>query len=101
MSDSGRRPLRQRFFGVGLQGRLMMATAAMVLMAGGLLTYRAIAAIREGFHWTAEAQAGSIARAYAFGLSPAVLQSEERLRKRASRLLSLHPDPTASTLVHV
>jgi diguanylate cyclase (GGDEF)-like protein len=101
MSNSGRRSLRQRFFGVGLQGRLMMATAAMVLLAGGFLTYRANAAITDGFRWTAEAQAGSIARAYAFGLSPADLQSEERLRKRATRLLAAHPDLTAATLVHV
>jgi diguanylate cyclase (GGDEF)-like protein len=101
MSNSGRRSLRQRYFGVGLQGRLMMAIAAMVLLAGGFLTYRANAAISDAFRWTAEAEAGSIARAYAFGLGPDDLASEERLRKRASRLVGVHPDLTAATLVHV
>src|SRR5829696_1837124 len=101
MSNSGRRSLRQRFFGVGLQGRLMMAIAAMVLLAGGFLTFRANAAISDAFRWTAEAEAGSIARAYAFGLGPDDLQSEERLRKRASRLVGVHPDLTAATLVRV
>ena len=41
MSNSGRPSLRQRLFGVGLQGRLMLAVTAMVLLAGGFLTYRA------------------------------------------------------------
>ena len=43
----------------------------MVLLAGGFLTYRANAAISDAYRWTAEAEASSIARAYAFALTPA------------------------------
>ena len=94
MSNSGRPSLRQRLFGVGLQGRLMMAVAAMVLLAGGFLTYRAIAAISDAYRWTAEAEAASIARAYAFGLTPADLASEAQpAQARAPRLTRRAPRP--------
>src|ERR687897_2177158 len=98
MPSPSRRSLRQRCFGVGLQGRLMMAIAAMVLLAGSFLTYRANAAISDAYRWTAEAEAGSIARAYAFGLTPADLQSPERLRKRAQRLSAVHPDLRSASI---
>jgi diguanylate cyclase (GGDEF)-like protein len=99
MSNSGRSSLRQRLFAVGLQGRLMMAVAAMVLLGGGVLTYRANAAISDAYRWTAEAQAAAIARAYAFGLTPADLASEARLRKRAQRLTAVHPDLMSAAIV--
>jgi diguanylate cyclase (GGDEF)-like protein len=101
MSKAGRPSLRQRLFGVGLQGRLMMAIAAMVLLAGSFLTYRANAAISDAYRWTTEAEAGSIARAYAFGLTPADLESEARLRKRAQRLSAVHPDLVSAAIVPV
>ncbi|HYI18709.1 MAG TPA: GGDEF domain-containing protein, partial [Solirubrobacteraceae bacterium] len=101
MSYSGRPSLRQRLFGVGLQGRLMMAVAAMVLLAGGFLTHRANTAISDGYRWTAEAQAASIARAYAFGLTPQELASPAKLRKAASRLTAVHPDLVGASIVPV
>ncbi|MET0685284.1 MAG: diguanylate cyclase [Solirubrobacteraceae bacterium] len=101
MSDSGRSSLRQRLFGVGLQGRLMLAITAMVLLAGGFLTYRASAAISDAYRWTAEAEASSIARAYAFGLTPDDLESEARLRKRAGRLSAVHPDLIGTSIIPV
>jgi diguanylate cyclase (GGDEF)-like protein len=101
MSNSGRPSLRQRLFGVGLQGRLMMAITVMVLLAGGFLTYRASAAITDAYRWTAEAEASSIARAYAFGLTPGDLASETRLRKRAQRLSAVHPDLVGASIVPV
>src|SRR5215218_1608454 len=99
MSNSGRPSLRQRLFGVGLQGRLMLAVTAMVLLAGGFLTFRATTAINDAHRWTAEAEAGSIARGYAFGLTPADLRSQERLRKRALRLTAVHPDLLSASIV--
>src|SRR5215207_3830947 len=101
MSDSGGPSLRQRVFGVGLQGRLMLAVTAMVLLAGGILTFRATTAISDAYRWTAEAEAGSIARAYAFGLTPTDLQSQERLRRRAQRLTAVHPDLLSASIVPV
>ena len=101
MSKPGRPSFRQRLFGVGLQGRLMMAIAGMVLLAGGFLTYRANAAISDAYRWTAEAEASSIARAYAFALTPADLESDARLRKRAGRLSAVHPDLVGATIVPV
>ena len=101
MSKPGRPSFRQRLFGVGLQGRLMMAIAGMVLLAGGFLTYRATAAISDAYRWTAEAEASSIARAYAFALTPADLESDARLRKRAGRLSAVHPDLVGASIVPV
>src|SRR5687767_1275368 len=101
MSNSGRPSLRQRLFGVGLQGRLMLAIAGLVLLAGGFLTYRAAAAITDAYRWTAEAEASSIARAYAFALTPDDLESEARLRKRAQRLSAVHPDLVGTSIVPV
>src|SRR5918994_2660265 len=101
MPSPSRRSLRQRLFGVGLQGRLMMAVAAMVLLAGGFLTQRANTAITDGYRWTAEAEAASIARAYAFGLTPQELASPAKLRKAASRLTAVHPDLVGASIVPV
>src|SRR5918994_1706157 len=101
MSDSGRPSLRQRLFGIGLQGRLMMAVGALVLLGGGFLTHRANTAISDAYRWTAEAEAATIARAYAFGLTPRDLVSEARLRKRAARLTAVHPDLVSASVVAV
>ncbi len=88
-----RRPSpRERLLGVGLQSRLLAATAAIVLVAGGVLAYRAMAAISDAYRWTAQSEAGTLARSYAQSLSPKDLGSLARMQARAKRLSGVHPD---------
>jgi diguanylate cyclase (GGDEF)-like protein len=83
---------RVRVLGAGLQTRLVGAVAALVLACGGILAYRAIAAIDDAYRWTGEAEAVTVARGFARSLSSRDLHDVARIRSRAVRLSGVHPD---------
>src|SRR5688572_17619827 len=88
------RSLRAR----GLQSKLVAGVAVLVIGCGGFLAYRAIAAMQDAYHWTAEAEAATVARGFAQSLGPRDLRSIERLRARAARLGGVHPDLTGASV---
>src|SRR5215210_1254091 len=90
-----RRPtLRDRLLCVGLQTRLVAAAAVLVLACGGFLAYRSVAAIRDAYRWTGEAEASAVAHGFARSLGPRDLDDLERIRARLVRLSGVHPDLT-------
>ena len=99
MPAPARPTLRDRLFGVGLQTRVVAAATALVLVCGGFLAYRSVAAIADAYRWTGEAEAESIAQGFARSLSPRDLDGVERIRARAGRLQSVHPDLTGVAVV--
>jgi diguanylate cyclase (GGDEF)-like protein len=95
-----RRPtLRDRLPGVGLQSRLVAAAAVLVVVCGGFLAYRSVAAIADAYRWNGEAEAEAIAQRFARSLSPRDVDSVERIRARAVRLGSLHADVTGVSVL--
>ena len=76
----------------GLQPRLAAAVAVFVLVCGGFLTYRAVAAVTDAYRWTGESDAATVARGFALSLAPRDLRDAGRLRDRAARLSGVHPD---------
>src|SRR5688500_20274196 len=92
MPAPARPTLRDRLLGVGLQARVVAGAAVLVLVCGGFLAYRAVAAIADAYRWTGESEAAAIAHGFARSLGPRDLDSVERIRARAARLGGVHPD---------
>jgi diguanylate cyclase (GGDEF)-like protein len=73
--------------------------AVLVLVCGGFLAHRAVAAIADAYRWTGESEAAAIAHGFARSLSPRDLDSVERIRARTARLGGVHPDLTGVSVV--
>ena len=102
MSTSGRPSFRQRLFGVGLQGRLMMAIAG-----DGAAGRRLPHLSRERGDQRRLPLDGrgrgqlDRPRATPSRSRPHDLESDARLRKRAGRLSAVHPDLVGASIVPV
>src|SRR5688500_8174839 len=99
MHAAARPTLRERFLGVGLQTRMVVGAAVLVLSCGGFLAYRSVSAIADAYRWTAEAEAAAIAHGFARSLHRRDLHDVERIRAHALRLHGVHPDLTGVAVV--
>ena len=99
MAASRRLTLRDRPLGVGLQTRLVAASAVLVLACGGFLAHRAVAAVSDAHLWAGEAEAAAVARGFTQSLSSRDLADVDRLRKLAARLGDAHPSLTSAAVL--